>query len=79
MNKSHAISNFQQQSPFVINSAGNAFINLLALFDGDGFARQQIMVVPIIHEWTQGGGILPFIKNKFQSIEKRRQYLFAAP
>ncbi len=79
MDKSHAISGFQQQSPFVVNSAGNAFLNLLALFDGDGLARKQIMTVPIIHERTQGGGVLPFIENRFNGIEKRRQHLFTAP
>ena len=79
MNQFNAISVFHQQSPFVIDSTGNAFFNLLALFNGYGLARKQIMPVPIIHEWTQGGGVLPFIKNNFQSIEKCRQYLFAAP
>ena len=79
MNQFNAISGFQQQSPFVVQSAGNAFFNLLALFDGDGLARKQVMSVPIIHERTQCGSLLPFIENRFKGIEKCRQHLFAVP
>ena len=79
MDKSHAVRRFQQKTPFVVKPSGNAFRRPAVLQDGNITPSQQVMAVPIIHEWTQIGGILPFVKNNFKTIEKRRQYLFAVP
>ena len=79
MDKSHAVRRFQQKTPFVVYSSGDALFGLAVLQDGNITPCQQVMPVPVIHEWTQIGGILPFVKNNFKTIEKRRQYLFAFP